>query len=77
MKWYWECPICHQRLSRSNPNEIDKHKASHPKNQRTFTAGRCPRLGNCALYPDLCPDASNSSTYHDCAIMKGGSCERP
>jgi hypothetical protein len=32
---------------------------------------RCPRLGKCALYPDFCPDASNSGSYKKCAIMKG------
>jgi lipopolysaccharide biosynthesis regulator YciM len=40
MRWYWECPICHAWISRSDPKAIEEHKAMHPKNQLAFTAGR-------------------------------------
>jgi hypothetical protein len=31
---------------------------------------RCPKIKTCALYPDCCPDASNSGDYKQCALIK-------
>jgi hypothetical protein len=38
--------------------------------KKTLEIKRCPRINKCGLYPDFCPDASNSSTYKKCVIMK-------
>jgi hypothetical protein len=40
VRWYWECPICHARISRSDSESIDAHKLLHPENQLAFTADR-------------------------------------
>lgn len=36
----WECPICHNKLSRFDKfaeENINRHKRLHPDNQRAFT----------------------------------------
>lgn len=33
--WYWECPICHNRVGR-NDKDINNHKLKHPDNPYAF-----------------------------------------